>query len=177
MKNNLSMNLKTALNSNKKLIATGLAVGMLFSGASAFANTSSTIPATVTVKDTPVLSAAVTPGSLDFSMQRGQWDSKEITIENTGNVDFYPEITYTTVEQEKFDGTGADITTSDKVILKSGDGTIYDFTAPSAYLPNRTTKITNSETLTATVQVGAGENVPQGFVGPSFEVNVNLKQQ
>lgn len=156
-------------------MVTGFLVGAVFSGASAFANTS-TIPATVTVEDTPVLSASVTPGTLDFSMQRGAWDSQEIVIENTGNVDFYPEITYTTAEQAKFDGADANITTSDKVILKNGDGTIYDFASPTAFLPNSTTKIGNAQTVNATVEVGAGENVPDGFEGPAFDVNVNLIQ-
>lgn len=175
MKKKSNKTLKRPLGSKESLLVTSFILGMFLSGTSVFANTT-TIPSSVTVEDTPVLSASVTPGTLDFSMKREAWDSKEITIENTGNVDFYPEISYSTSESNKFDGAGANISTSDKIILKNGDGTIFDFSSPSSYQPNGTTKISNGDTLNATIEVGAGADVPEGFVGPTFDINVNLIQ-
>lgn len=158
---------------SKKWIATGFVAGMLISGTSAFANSAS-IPATVTIENTPILAAAVTPETLSFNMQRGAWDTQSLTIESTGDIPFTPEITYTSANASKFDGAGANISSSNKVILKSGNDAIYDFSAPVAYKPNGDTKINTGQTVNAGISVGAGQNVPEGTTGPAFNVEINL---
>lgn len=159
---------------SKKLVVTGFVAGMLISGTAAFANTAS-IPATVTIENTPILAAAVTPETLNFNMQRGAWDTKSITIESTGDIPFTPEITYTSASASEFDGAGANIASSDKVILKSGNGSIYDFSSPETYKPNGDLKMNAGQTINADISVGAGQNVPEGIsAGPAFNVEVNL---
>lgn len=155
------------------MIVTSFVAGMLISSTAAFANSTS-IPATVTIENSPVLAAGVTPNTLHFNMPNGGWDTESITIESTGDIPFTPEITYTTSQQAEFDGAGADINSSDKLILKSGDNAIYDFSSPVAYKPNGVAKMNTGETVNADITVGAGKNVPKGTTGPTFNVEVNL---
>lgn len=162
---------------SKKMIMTGFVAGMLISGTAAFANTAS-IPATVTIEHSPKVAASVTP-RLDFHMQRGGWDTKSITIESTGEIPFTPEITYTSTKENEFDGAGANIASSNKVILKNGDGTIYDFSSPVVFKPNGDTKLNTGQTVNANISVGAGGNFPEGtsnepIIGPAFDVVINL---
>ena len=112
----------------KKAVIGSFALGITFSGVSAFASSSAVIPASVVVQEEDILAVTLTllgtGASLLFEPTRGEWDSKSFKISNTGNVNFNPSITYETAIPDKFEGASVAIEDSTKLLLKNGDNLI-----------------------------------------------------
>ncbi|WP_142385373.1 fibronectin type III domain-containing protein [Cytobacillus pseudoceanisediminis] len=155
----------------KKWLGIAFFSGMVFSANSIFASTS--VPASITIEDS-LVAASITPSSLDFRPDIGSFDSANMTIENTGDVAFYPSIEYTAfTDTGEVEVRGTDIQETDKLIFKIANNEV-DTEVPGVY-PKGRLAVSQGEAYRIPLSVGAGQNIPETeSKNLSFQVTVTL---
>lgn len=134
---------------------------------------SNTIPATITVED-ETLAAAISPTSLSFDPNIGEFSTEEIQIENTGQVAFYPSVAFTNFSsEEKVEPRGVSISSANNLLFKAGNKPL-DLEAPEVY-PKGRDAVTVGSVYRLPLSVGAGANIPKGSnVNLTFDIEVTL---
>lgn len=155
----------------KKWLGIAFFSGMLFSANSIFASTN--VPASITIEDS-LVAASITPSTLDFRPDIGSFDSANMTIENTGDVAFYPSIEYTAfTDTGEVEVRGTDIQETDKLIFKIANNEV-DTEVPGVY-PKGRLAVSKGEAYRIPLSVGAGKKIPETeSKNLSFQVTVTL---
>lgn len=153
-----------------KWLGVAFFTGTLFSATSIFANT---IPASVTIQD-DLVAASITPSSLVFKPDIGEFDSNEIMLENTGDIAFYPSVEYTAFSNTgEVEQRGIDILSTDKMLFKIGSNEV-DMDVPGVY-PKGKTSVGIGETYRIPLSVGAGKQMPKTeSKNLTFKVTITL---
>lgn len=155
----------------KKWLGIAFFTGMIFSANSILANTS--VPASITIEDN-LVAASITPSSLEFRPDIGSFDTANMTIENTGDVAFYPSVEYTAfTDTGEVEMRGTGIQATDKLIFKIGNNEV-DTEVPGAY-PKGKLAVSKGEVYRIPLSVGAGKNMPDTeSKNLTFQVTVTL---
>lgn len=146
-------------------------LGAVLSSTAVFAN--NTVTSTITVQD-DTLAATISPTTLSFNPQIGEFSSKELHIENTGQVAFYPSVAFTNFSNtSEVEERGKSINSTDKMIFRAGNQHL-DIEVPVAY-PKGKLAVNVGETYNLPLSVGAGLSIPKGTnKNLTFDIEVTL---